>query len=613
MRARRIKGIEADYRKADREQGIALTFIKLWSHENMTWAYAKRISNDYRCNVSQCFPLAAFPRREGASIYEGEMGLWTALGDTEETGVITAEQAREIALPRLRGRAARAERWITHYQNRLDYERAMLDEGGGLIAEKHKIEIGGRVRIGAEWLTVLRLNKKDGKTVSLRTSRRYAPVVGIEEIQEYEAPSAEQAATAAEAMKLAPMCNYPGERFATCTEAEWKEIGSDYRGSVTIEATATHAAHRVRHAIGFRLHLPAPAGKELEPGYCNANRTHAYWPVFVTDIKLKEPPRKPRAVTAETLDAVTDAMFEHSEESGKIRAGIQWTTSTDGPGGECYQFDSLEELKECARAYQQQAAMMCYSLVTHSGQYKHMRTIYTWRQPEPEPATPEPEPTPAPAVCSPCETPAPKKLEFNQEVQFTRATDDDFRAMLEQLRQGVKVVVAPQLFPTPPALAARMVEEAGGIGETDLRILEPSAGTGALLNAIQAKTKSVGRGSSHVCAIEINRCLADGLLRHPINPTVICSDFMDAVGAAPDALFDAVLMNPPFHNGTDIQHIQHARKFLKPGGRLVALCANGSRQREILKPLASTWEDLPAGSFAEQGTNVNVALLVIEN
>jgi 16S rRNA G1207 methylase RsmC len=71
-------------------------------------------------------------------------------------------------------------------------------------------------------------------------------------------------------------------------------------------------------------------------------------------------------------------------------------------------------------------------------------------------------------------------------------------------------------------------------------------------------------------------------------------------------------MNPPFERGADIQHIEHARKFVKPGGRLVAICANGPRQRERLMPLATHWEDLPAGTFKAQGTAVNAALLVID-
>ena len=81
--------------------------------------------------------------------------------------------------------------------------------------------------------------------------------------------------------------------------------------------------------------------------------------------------------------------------------------------------------------------------------------------------------------------------------------------------------------------------------------------------------------------------------------------------------FDRIVMNPPFENGADIKHIQHALKMLKPGGRLVAICANGPRQQTTLKPLAENsggwYEDLPAGTFASQGTNVNTVLLLIEN
>jgi 16S rRNA G1207 methylase RsmC len=39
--------------------------------------------------------------------------------------------------------------------------------------------------------------------------------------------------------------------------------------------------------------------------------------------------------------------------------------------------------------------------------------------------------------------------------------------------------------------------------------------------------------------------------------------------------FDRIVMNPPFDHDTDIDHIRHAYRMLKPGGRLVAICANG--------------------------------------
>jgi tRNA1(Val) A37 N6-methylase TrmN6 len=144
-------------------------------------------------------------------------------------------------------------------------------------------------------------------------------------------------------------------------------------------------------------------------------------------------------------------------------------------------------------------------------------------------------------------------------------------------------------------------------------ILEPQAGTGALI-------KPLADLSCWITAVEINRALADQLRarwetgnnstqRKPACVKVVCADFLECNGNL--GKFDRIIMNPPFVNAVDIKHITHAIGFLKSGGRLVALCANGHRQREQLKPLADYWEDLPSGSFSEQGTNVDVALLVI--
>jgi protein-L-isoaspartate O-methyltransferase len=190
-----------------------------------------------------------------------------------------------------------------------------------------------------------------------------------------------------------------------------------------------------------------------------------------------------------------------------------------------------------------------------------------------------------------------------------RATTDT-RAKIEEmesaLKAGVQVIAAPQLFPTPPALAERMVEEA------DIRpghsVLEPSAGTGAILAALPNV-----RPFGSVTAVEINATLAASL--EQVADETICGDFLEQNGNL--GTFDRIVMNPPFQNGADIKHIQHAMKMLKPGGRLVAICANGPRQQSTLKPLAENsrgwYEELPAGTFASQGTNVNTALLLIEN
>jgi protein-L-isoaspartate O-methyltransferase len=153
--------------------------------------------------------------------------------------------------------------------------------------------------------------------------------------------------------------------------------------------------------------------------------------------------------------------------------------------------------------------------------------------------------------------------------------------MRATVKAGVQVVSAPQLFPTPPGLAERMVDLAGlAVG---MRVLEPSAGTGRLLEALPGIVPfgQVRQTALQVVAVEVNAALAARLACSGLAATVRCADFLTCSADAEDlGLFDAVLMNPPFAQGADIAHITHALTMLKPGGRLVALCANGPRQSQ---------------------------------
>jgi precorrin-6B methylase 2 len=175
-----------------------------------------------------------------------------------------------------------------------------------------------------------------------------------------------------------------------------------------------------------------------------------------------------------------------------------------------------------------------------------------------------------------------------------------FEAMKDSLRAGVQVVSTPQLFPTPPDLAARMVILAEIRPEH--RTLEPSAGTGNLVREMMTYTQDI-------TAIEINLRVAGQLAGRFCATDVHVKplNFLECNGDL--GKFDRIVMNPPFENGSDIKHIRHALTMLNPGGRLVAICANGPRQQDQLKPLADTWEDLPAGTF--EGTGVHAALLTI--
>lgn len=194
------------------------------------------------------------------------------------------------------------------------------------------------------------------------------------------------------------------------------------------------------------------------------------------------------------------------------------------------------------------------------------------------------------------------------------AVNHDMEAMRASLKAGVQVVSAPQLFPTPPDLARRMAEAADI--QPGQRVLEPSAGTGNLLRAIL--NRFAGADCGLMVAVEISPQLAAGLREvqrktlyaNDDNYSIRCADFLTCNGDL--GTFHRIVMNPPFSRGADIEHIRHAVTFLKPGGRLVALCANGPRQARELQPLATEWEELPDGSFSEAGTNVRVVLLTID-
>lgn len=179
-------------------------------------------------------------------------------------------------------------------------------------------------------------------------------------------------------------------------------------------------------------------------------------------------------------------------------------------------------------------------------------------------------------------------------------------AQRHELGTAPRAVTGLNLFQTPRPIAALMADilrrrVAGG------RILEPSAGLGRLYEpeAVQAMR------ATWLMVEEAQECC--NALRKAIEGADIRQrDFLATSADDLGGRFDGVIMNPPFKQGRDVKHIMHAMEMLKPGGRLVSLCYNGQRQRAALKPIAAEWRDLPAGSFREEGTDADVALVVFD-
>jgi len=158
-------------------------------------------------------------------------------------------------------------------------------------------------------------------------------------------------------------------------------------------------------------------------------------------------------------------------------------------------------------------------------------------------------------------------------------------------------------FFTPQDIARRMAELAEI--EAGMCVLEPNAGSGRIVQAV------IDSVDTEILGYEIDEGLCFALRSEfpGYKLQVRNKDFLtvtEHIGEYP-----RVIMNPPFENGVDIKHILHGLEMLKSGGILVALCANGPKQNEKLKPLADHWEELPEGSFKSEGTGVNVALMVI--
>jgi predicted RNA methylase len=185
------------------------------------------------------------------------------------------------------------------------------------------------------------------------------------------------------------------------------------------------------------------------------------------------------------------------------------------------------------------------------------------------------------------------------ELHARKTGAKDLRAQAEQME---RLRWIPGFFPTPRALALRMIDEAGSIAGK--RVLEPSAGKGDIAQ------RALELGADLFC-IESSPALCDIIKNR--NLRTLNADFLEVL---PAREFDFVLMNPPFENRADQKHIEHAFEFLKDGGRLVAICSSttGARLESWTAERSGFVEPLPPGSFAtsERPTGVNCALVVVD-
>jgi predicted RNA methylase len=170
-------------------------------------------------------------------------------------------------------------------------------------------------------------------------------------------------------------------------------------------------------------------------------------------------------------------------------------------------------------------------------------------------------------------------------------------------------------FQTPERLADLLCTSAPSI--FGLHVLEPSAGLGRIADA------AIKAGAGMVTCVE----------NYPANAQALRDKFdhlddevaiheADFLSLSPEVLglFDVALMNPPFAKHQDIAHVEHAMKFLRPGGFLAAIMgagviSNSDRKsqnfRAMVQDHGGELEMLPNDAFKESGTSVKTVMLTL--
>lgn len=173
-----------------------------------------------------------------------------------------------------------------------------------------------------------------------------------------------------------------------------------------------------------------------------------------------------------------------------------------------------------------------------------------------------------------------------------------------------------QYFPTPKSVAERVIqlseiEEYKGTA----RILEPSAGTGNLLDCIP---NSVEYTAFVVEPEENNAIILEDKGFNVYKDTFerFYNEYKDI-----DTGITHVIMNPPFSIGRDMSHTRLAYEMLQRGGVLVSIISENSlyydkeetkQFNKWLKEVNAYIETVPMGAFKDSGTTIDTVIIKIK-
>lgn len=166
-----------------------------------------------------------------------------------------------------------------------------------------------------------------------------------------------------------------------------------------------------------------------------------------------------------------------------------------------------------------------------------------------------------------------------------------------------------QFFATPPEVADWLVMLAGGVHEGE-KVLEPSAGTGAIIDAVHRSCPDV--------IVDCYELMPENkeILAKKDNIRILGDDFT----ACDVAMYDKIIANPPFSGNQDIRHVKHMYECLNSGGVLAAITGPhwefGSESeckdfRQWLEDNGGKKYEIEEGTFKESGTGTKTIAIVI--
>lgn len=167
-----------------------------------------------------------------------------------------------------------------------------------------------------------------------------------------------------------------------------------------------------------------------------------------------------------------------------------------------------------------------------------------------------------------------------------------------------------QYFGTPPVLADALVGEVDNYTE-GCDILEPSAGQGAIIDAIHRRFPTA--------SVDYYELMPENkeIMARKERCTFMGDDFLQSGGKQ----YDIIVANPPFSNNQDIRHVYTMYERLKQGGTLATITGPhwtmGTELecegfRKWLQRHDAKVSEIAEGAFKESGTAIKTMMLVIK-